>query len=73
PHVGSLLLGKVEVVKGSRVEVVGWPGEWSSGGKNAGGKSGYECYSSSYLNSGRDEYCWEFGDFTQLVPGVIKD
>nr|GFA88238.1 hypothetical protein [Tanacetum cinerariifolium] len=31
---------KVEVVKGSRVEVVGWPGEWSSGGKNAGGKIG---------------------------------
>nr|GEV36764.1 reverse transcriptase domain-containing protein [Tanacetum cinerariifolium] len=21
------------------------------------------------LNRGRDEYCWEFGDFTQLVPG----
>nr|GFA13741.1 hypothetical protein [Tanacetum cinerariifolium] len=35
-----LLLGKVEEGKGSRVEVVGWPGEWSSGGKTAGGKNG---------------------------------
>nr|GEU92073.1 reverse transcriptase domain-containing protein [Tanacetum cinerariifolium] len=41
PPVGSLLLGKVEEGKGSRVEVVGWPGEWSSGGKTAGGKNGW--------------------------------
>nr|GEV17231.1 guanylate-binding protein 3-like [Tanacetum cinerariifolium] len=43
-----LLLGKVEEGKGSRVEVVGWPGEWSSGGKNSWREKRLNCYSNCF-------------------------
>nr|GFC79230.1 hypothetical protein [Tanacetum cinerariifolium] len=41
-----------------------------SGGKAAGGKTGYRVNSTSYLNVGEIKI---FGDFTQLVPEVNGD
>nr|GFC68843.1 hypothetical protein [Tanacetum cinerariifolium] len=61
--------GVVGINMGSSVEVV----EWRENEENVlAGKSGKsEQY--QLFKRGRDEYCVGFGDFTQLVPGVIKD
>nr|GEV55730.1 zinc finger, CCHC-type [Tanacetum cinerariifolium] len=49
---------------------VGWKaGVEGSGGKAAGGKTGYRVNNTSYLNVGEIKI---FGDFTQLVPEVVE-
>nr|GFB84442.1 hypothetical protein [Tanacetum cinerariifolium] len=59
-------------VVGVVVEVVEWTGMEESGGKIVGGKNGLNATVFAIL-TGKDGYCYKFGDLTQLVPGVIKD
>nr|GFC54015.1 hypothetical protein [Tanacetum cinerariifolium] len=69
----SLLWGSSRVSSGSGVEVVEWSVEWGRGGEWGWREKRLQVLQCLVFKRGRDDYCVGFGDFTQLVPRVIKD
>nr|GFB99436.1 hypothetical protein [Tanacetum cinerariifolium] len=69
--VGSLLWGRVRNEHGDGVEVVEWSRKWERSWEWCWREKQAEVNSGIYFKPRRDEYCWDFGSFTQLVPLLV--